>query len=115
MVQPGAANVYSRISQSFSADAGDTISGWAFFSTSDYQPYNDDGAVVIQQNGVDLAVLFSASVASVGDGGTSPWTFWTYTFTASGTYTLDARVRNIADGGGVSWLGIDDISGTVAP
>lgn len=115
IVYPGAMNTYSHLSQSFHANPGDTISGWAFFKTDDYQPYNDDGAIVIQQNGSDIATLFASSVGAVGDYGGTGWTSWTYTFTSSGTFTLDARVRNITDGGGASYIGIDDITGTVAP
>ena len=106
----GAQGVYTALSRSFHANAGQTISGWAFFKAGDYAPYNDDGAVMIEQGGVAVAPpVFAAGVATVGDYGRTPWTEWRYTFPTSGTFTISAKVQNVRDSGQVSWLGLDDI------
>jgi hypothetical protein len=115
VLAPGAADTYAHLSQTFNAAAGDTINGWAFFKTDDYMPYNDDGALVIRQGGTDLATVFAGSVSTVGDHGGSAWTLWSYTFPAAGTYTVDARVRNQADDGTSSYIGLDDITIVPAP
>jgi hypothetical protein len=100
------ANVYTTLSQTFAANSGQTISGDAFFQAIDYLPYNDDGFVKILQNG---QVLFSSNVASVGDFGNTPWTNFSYTFTVSGNYTIEAGVRNRLDNQNSSTLGLDDV------
>jgi hypothetical protein len=109
VVVPGAADTDAHLSQSFTVAAGQTISGWAFFDGKDYMPYNDAGAVVIQHGGSDVATVFAGSIGTLGDYGTTGWTQWTYTAPSSGTYTVDARVRNGTDGGQDSYLGIDDV------
>ncbi|MFC1925721.1 choice-of-anchor C family protein, partial [Chloroflexota bacterium] len=100
--------VYTTISQSFTAMTGQTIDGWAFFNTTDYSPYNDDGFVRIKNSGgAVIATLFSSSVSAVGDYGETPWTYWAYNVPSSGTYTLEAGVRNVRDGGVDSYIGLD--------
>jgi hypothetical protein len=100
------ANVYTTLSQSFSANAGDTISGWAFFQAVDYMPFNDDAYVRIVQGN---QILFASSVSAVGDLGSTPWTFFSYTFPSSGTFTIEAGVRNVADNLFNSVLGLDNV------
>ncbi|GAA5508449.1 PKD domain-containing protein [Novipirellula caenicola] len=107
LLESGAEGIYTRLSQTFSASSGEQIRGRAFFDTGDYLPYNDDGYLRILQNNV---VLFNANVATVGDRGQTPWTTWTYTVPSSGTYTLEAAVRNIQDSGVSSYLGLDTIN-----
>ncbi len=96
--------VYTTIQQSFSVAVGDTLFGSAFFDADDYLPYNDDAYVRILQGN---NVLFYSDVSQVGDYGNTPWTNFTYTFSAGGTYTLEAGVRNVLDGSLPSVLGID--------
>ena len=104
--------VYNILSQTFSVAAGGTISGWAFFETWDYMPFDDNAQVRILQDSTVVAVLFDESVSSVGDCGETPWTFWEYTFRTAGTYTLEARITNEGDAEVVSYLGLD---GVVSP
>ena len=99
--------VYTTLSQSFSAAAGDTLSGWVFFQANDYLPYNDDAFVRIVQGN---QILFSSDVSQVGDYGFTPWTFFSYTFSSSGTYTLEVGVRNVGDNAYDSELGLDGVS-----
>ena len=98
---------YTAISQKFSASAGDEIAGWAFFSTSDYLPYDDNAQVSIISGSSVLATVFSASVATTGSTG---WTSWQYTFTDSGMYTLEARIANYGDWELDSHLGLDGVT-----
>jgi len=98
---------YTTAARTFVAKAGETISGWAFFDARDYVPYNDNGQVTISSGGTVLATLFSASVATVGSYGETPWTYWEYTFLSDGTYTLEAKVANAFDSTLDSYLGLD--------
>jgi hypothetical protein len=85
-------NVYSTLSQSFALNTGQTISGYAGFRTNDYLPYNDDAYLAI--NGTSLLAW---SVASVGDGGSSGWTHFSFTAPTSGNYLLELGVANRVD------------------
>ncbi len=106
----GDADVYTSISQTITVVAGETISGWAFYDTNDYSPFEDDSAVSLQVAGPStVATLFSASTFTVGDYGETHWTPWSYTFTMSGTYTLVAQVRNTIDNIRSPHLGLDFI------
>lgn len=108
--QPG---VYTRLSQTVTANQGDIISGWANFCSRDYAPYNDDGEVVIKDSsGNDLSVLFSANSNTLGSGNMTDWTYWQYEFTTPGinTYTIEARVENIQDAMNSSALCIDGVN-----
>jgi len=109
------AYVYTTLSQTFNATAGDIISGDAYFQANDYIPYNDDAYVQILQGNV---VLFSSDVAAVGDFGNTPWTAFSYQFAAGGSYTIEAGVRNVLDNGLSSSMGLDNVrisSSSVTP
>jgi hypothetical protein len=97
-------DVYTTLSQSVTLVAGQTISGYAFFSTPE-QPggsFNDDGYVVIEDaTGAVVATVFSASVDANGSGD-SPWTAWSYTVPTNGTYTVEAGAANRGDSFGPS-------------
>jgi hypothetical protein len=110
VVAPEGQDTYTHLAQPFTATAGQTVSGWAFFDGQDYLPFDDDGAVVIQQDGSDLATVFAASIGTLGNHGKTGWTAWSYTVPSSGTYTVDARVRNRGDGSVPSYLGLDDVT-----
>lgn len=98
---------FTTIWQSFSVPAGAHISGWAFFKAGDYN--NDNAQVRIMQGTTLEATPFYADVHIVGAYGWTPWTYWHYTFTASGTYTVEARVANWGDNVFDSYMGLDDI------
>jgi hypothetical protein len=102
----GSQNVYATISQTFSASVGEVLSGSAFFQANDWIPFNDDGYVKIIENG---HVLFQSSVEAVGDFRSTPWTTFTYTFTGTGSYTIEAGVRNVGDNTMSSALGLDNL------
>ncbi|MCW3014146.1 MAG: hypothetical protein JWO02_1238 [Solirubrobacterales bacterium] len=98
----------NMLSQSFTVQAGQTISGWSFFKAGDYLPYNDSGSVqLVLASNNSSTVLFSASVSQVGNYGGTPWRAWAYTFPSAGTYTLEVRSSNDRDCGVTSYVGID--------
>ena len=99
-------NTYTTLSQTFTATAGQTLSGNAFFQANDYIPFNDDGYVKIIENG---QVLFTSNVAAVGNYGNTPWTPFSYTFTSGGSYTIQAGVENTLDNSLSSVLGLDNV------
>jgi hypothetical protein len=100
---------YNSIQQSFYANAGDSISGWAFFLTKDYMPYDDNSNIQILSGDTVLSTPFSASVSSVGDYGSTPWTHWEYTFPTTGIYTVRAEIANAVDSNYPSYVGLDAI------
>lgn len=115
IVTNGEEDIYNRlVSDGFSAVAGQTISGYAFFQTYDNLPYNDEGQVAIRSGGSDVQVVFSKSVADVGDFGQTGWTRWQYTVPVTGTYQVEARVVNRGDNNWYSLVGLDAISLTDA-
>ena len=59
-----------------------------------------------------VATVFSASVST---GGSTPWTYWEYTFTAAGTYTVETRVANWIDSAVDSYMGLDAVMLTGLP
>lgn len=107
-----AENVYTTLSQSFTANVGDVLSGHAFFKSSEEAPgnvtLNDDGFVSLD---IPLSsALFVSNAVAVGDLGTTGWTPFTYTFGASGSYTITAGVRNVSDNSIDSFLGLDGLT-----
>lgn len=112
LLVPGQEDVYTVVSQPFTADVGSRISGWAFFKTTDYMPYNDGSMVEITVNsgGRVLATVFRASVSTVGDYDGTPWTHWSYILPRGGEYTIQAKVNNFLDSSVPSYLGLDGVS-----
>lgn len=93
-VQSGAEGAYQTLTQVVSLGAGQVLKGKVGFSTTDYNPFNDDGFFSI--NGTNI---FAASVGSVGDFGSTGWVDWSFTAPTAGSYTLQLGVRNNVDGG----------------
>ncbi len=116
LMTPPGAGFYTTLSQTFDAKAGNKISGYAFFDTWDYLPYNDNAYVrIIDSGGTVVDTVFSKSVSDVdvGNWGETPWTYWEYTFSAEGTYTVEAGVANYLLPGVPSFLGLDGVVLTV--
>jgi hypothetical protein len=114
LLTPGKVSEDTRISQPFEASNGDKVSGWAFFHTHDYPPYDDNARVVItnRDSGTTVATPFEQSVSSVGDYRITAWTPWEYTFTGvtgTGSFQIEARIHNTGDSEGHSAMGLDDV------
>jgi hypothetical protein len=118
-LQAGNPAEYSTAAQAASFAAGEKVAGWAFFDAWDELPFNDWASVQIYSGshsatdigkglaGAPIAVPFSEDVASVGDFGDGPWTSWSHTFAAAGTYTVAYKVRNAVDELNPSVAGFD--------
>lgn len=88
----------NELAQSFSASAGDTLSGYAFFKNNDSAGWNDSGDVrVVVAGDGSSTVLFSSSGSQTGSYNGTPWTAWSYTFPDSGTYSISIRSSNGGD------------------
>ena len=100
---------YTTVSQTFSAQIGDTISGWAFFDAEDYLPFNDNAQVTVKSGDTTVATLFFENIQGVGSYGQTPWTYWEHEFTAAGEYSIEARIANTGDGVWDSYMGLDAV------
>jgi len=98
----------NTLAQTFTARAGQTLTGWSFFKANDYLPYNDSGAVRLSiAGGGTTATVFSSSIGQVGSYGGTPWQRWTYTVPADGQYTISASSTNSWDCANPSAVGLD--------
>jgi parallel beta-helix repeat protein len=88
---------YTTVSQTFSINAGESISGWAAFDARDSGYWNDNACVQILQGDVVIATPWYSDVSIVGDFGDGPWEEWSWTATSSGSYDLEYRVANAGD------------------
>jgi hypothetical protein len=123
-------NVYTVLTQTFTAAAGDTLVLHAFFDSGDsltvpfFNFANDDGYVrLLNSSNVEVAMLFKKSVAdlvSIADpfgNNSTPWTPLSHVFVAGGTYMLEVGVINrptlpqdvFTDNAAASYIGIDNV------
>lgn len=114
LLKTDGADSYTRVFQSFSAQPGDMITGWAFFVDGEQGiPIFIDSAQVLINDGVTtIATVFSASTDTTS---TTPWTMWEYTFTEAGVFTLEIRVTNGLDSAVDSFAGLDAVQFISAP
>jgi hypothetical protein len=108
----------SALYQSFSGNAGDTLSfAWNYVAT-DYIPFNDPAyAILIGGAGADATVLASINGlgVAVGTSGNSGWKTFGATLAASGDYTLAFVTTNDKDTALNSVLHIDATAGSCDP
>lgn len=106
----------NTLSQSFTARAGQTLTGWSFFKANDYLPYDDNGSVRLSVTGVGTTTtVFDSSIGAVGDFGGTPWRQWSYTAPADGQYAITVTSSNVGDCYNSSAIGLDLRSDTTAP
>jgi hypothetical protein len=103
-------DVFSTLSQTFTLQAGQTLTGFAGFKANDYLPFDDSGYLAI--NG---SHLLDWSIGSVGDFGSSGWISFSYTAETAGDYTLELGVANHGDNGFPSTAVLDQVSLSAAP
>jgi hypothetical protein len=94
--------------QSVSMAASETITEWANFKAWEHLPYDDFGFWAFSGPGVVINAGVIASVATVGNYGTSGWVPVTFTAPQTGTYTIALGVMNEGDIWDLSQLGVDD-------
>lgn len=104
----------NSLSQSFTADVGDVLSGKATFLDWEtiLSTFPDEASVdIFDENDQLVANLFYASGNPDGStSGTTPWTSFSHTFTSAGNYTIVAFIQNNGDEEGDSYLGLDGFS-----
>lgn len=108
----------SALYQTFSGNAGDTLSfAWNYVAT-DYIPFNDPAfAILIGEDSSDVTVLASIHGlgVAVGTSGNSGWQTFSATLSAAGDYTLAFVTTNDKDQVLNSVLHIDNVAGTCDP
>jgi hypothetical protein len=107
-------SVFTVLNQPFQVLAASQLSGDAAFLAFDYLPYDDDAFVRIYSASTD-EVVFSSSVAAVGDYGHTSWTGFTSGPLAAGSYILEAGVRDNVELGFSSQLLLDNVAVTALP
>ena len=98
------ADMYSTLEQSFHLQAGDVLTGDAAFLAADYLPFNDDAYLSIGGT-----VLGTASVATVGNYGSTGWLNFSFVAPTTGSYLLQLGVRNVLDNGLSSYAALDNV------
>jgi hypothetical protein len=88
---------------------GEKISGQARFLSQEAScdcAFNDQAQVVIKDASNNEVEAFSAQASTFS----TPWTPWQHTFSVAGTYTVEARVKNMGLPGSPSRLALDKVS-----
>lgn len=102
--------VATTVSQTFSLNVGDVLSGSAGFFADDYSPYNDYGLASLSL-GMGSTTLFFANISSVGgQNGTTGWVPWSFTALSAGSYTLTYSAANTGDNAYASHAFFDSAS-----
>ena len=83
-------------SQTFTLNAGDTLSGWAGFKANDYKPYDDYARVIINAGGNNV-LIWQQDVFSVHSYGDSGWQAWSYQAATTGVFKITYEVANHLD------------------
>ena len=109
---PGGSSDFVRLYRTVHLDAGDTLSGWAFFDVGAYINPLSQGVVA----GVSVADPSGREQAPFGSNESTPWREWKFTASVTGDYTITAYVKN----GGTfttqdDYLGLDGITVTALP
>jgi hypothetical protein len=107
----------SALYQSFSGNAGDTLSfSWDYVAT-DYIPYNDPSFALLigPSNSVSVLASIHGLGLPVGTSGHSGWQSYSATLGSSGNYTLAFVTTNDKDEILDSHLFIDNVAGSCNP
>jgi hypothetical protein len=92
------ANVNCYISQTFIANAGDTLSGNVQWFGGDYMPFNDYGSLLlIDHTNRTTSTIFYGDVNTYGNFGQSPLTNWNVLLSNSDSYRLELTSANYLD------------------
>jgi len=106
--------------QSVTGSAGDTVSFFWSLVETDYPPYDDTVFAIVSQDGnllhyENLGCLVGGGGSCdhiVGDGGTQPWTSFSYTLPSAGTYQIGIGAINTMDSSVDPYLFVDDAAGS---
>lgn len=120
-LRSGAADVYTTLSQSFSAGIGDVLTFDVFFDSGDYSDpgfgndFNDNAFVQLDFGGGNVVTLWDYTAQELAEFGAADWSPVLYTFSAAGTVTLIAGVASVTDAINPSAMGLDDVQLTAVP
>ena len=102
--------MYTTLSQTFTASAGNELTFDTFFDAGDFLPNNDSGYVrVVNVADESAVVLYAKSVADVGNFGGDGWRSLSYVIPLDGTYRLEAGVTEGVDFQNHSAMGLDNV------
>jgi PEP-CTERM motif len=104
------------ILQTVTGNAGDVFAMYWSLVETDYPPFNDTVFAVVNQGSTNvlyqnLGCLTGGCPNVVGEGGTQPWTLFTYTLPTSGTYTFGFGAVNTEDDEVPPYLFLDNAAG----
>ena len=106
----GAQNIATVLTQIFNLNQNETISFMVAFATTEAPgetTFNDSGAFgIFDFTNLANTALFSQSV-SAATSAAGPWTLVSFTAPSTGSYALNASVRNVGDGILDSYLLLD--------
>lgn len=107
----------SAIYQSFSANAGDTVSMYWDYVATDYIPFDDPAFALLIGPGNSITTLASiyGNGIAVGTSGHSGWQKFSHTFATGGSYTLAFVTTNTRDQVLDSYLFLDGAPGSCEP
>jgi hypothetical protein len=102
--------------QTVTGNAGDVFTMYWSLVETDYPPFNDTVFAVVNQGSTNvlyqnLGCLTGGCPNVVGEGGTQPWTLFTYTLPATGTYTFGFGAVNTEDDAVPPYLFLDNQAG----
>ncbi|MES2919533.1 MAG: hypothetical protein V4729_13070 [Pseudomonadota bacterium] len=92
---------HTQFEQPYQLKAGEFLKGYAAFDARERgssTEFNDYAQVrILSAERDEIALPWSADVASVGATGDGAWTTWTFTAPADGTYIVEYRIINAGD------------------
>lgn len=108
---------YTTLVQQVSLQAGDVLQGYARYFDGEWAPsglspyYIDSGSLaILDSTNAVVSTPWSWSSAAAPSPQLSDWTYWSFTASTAGTYTLQFRLANGGDSGYDSHQYLDGVS-----
>ena len=114
-VEGGEQDLFATLSQTFSLQAGQRLSGYVGFRANDVY---EDGGIIFNDEGylaINGMVLFSRDVLAVGDFGSSGWVNFGFVAPVAGDYVLEIGAANHGDSGFASSVVLDGVTVASVP
>lgn len=97
-IMAGSTDEWQTVTQLFTIQANQALHGWAAFDWRDYSPYLDGMRIrILDDNGAEVATPLYRDGSGQPNYWDGPWTQWSWTAPASGSYFLELGVRNTLD------------------
>lgn len=110
----GAANTAQTVSQTFSLQAGQTVSGRAAFDWGESSQFDGASVEIYDASNTLVSTAFSSNGSGQSAGYDGAWTNWSFQAATSGAYTLKFSTFNTGDALGTSY-GYFDVSAVPEP